>query len=77
MQLMPFVIGLKRIQLRVGVQNIFNRHHVLKAIGTTYGGVVFRSQRENLLVLVLGKEGAHGRVGEQDLWVEGGREGGG
>jgi len=63
-QTMPLVISLEGVQLRVGVQNILNRHHILKAIRTTHRRIILRPTREYLLVLVLGEEGAHWRVRE-------------
>jgi hypothetical protein len=72
---MSFVIRLERVQLRVGVQYVLDCHHIGKAVRATHGGIILRAQGEDLLVFVLGKKGAHRRVGKQDLCVMG-REGG-
>lgn len=68
MQIKPFVVGSERVQLWVRVQYVLYRYHVLKAIRPTDGSVVSGAQGQDLFVLVLREEGAHRRMGKQDLW---------
>eukprot|EP00624_Nannochloropsis_granulata_P007199 evm.model.NODE_6802_length_11891_cov_27.096964.1 len=68
MKVMAFVVGLERVQLRVRVEHVLYRHHVLKAIRPTDRSVVSGAQGQDLFILVLREERAHRRVGEQDLW---------
>jgi len=61
------MVGFKRVELRMRVEDILHRDHVLKAVGTAHGRVVFGPKRKYLLIFVKREKGFHGRVGEHDL----------